>query len=105
MNMDTAAQTLNIQQDLKAAKLSELVFGDSQRTHKLWSNYPTTPFTTTFAKSLTKIVNNQSKLYSIQRVGQKEFQVNFIGDNVSGDNNDETSEQDNEFKQVPKPLY
>ena len=82
MNMDMAAQTLNIQQDLKAAELSEIVFGDFDRTHKLWNNYPTAQFTTIFGESLVKIVNDRAKLYSIQRVDQKEFQVDFIGDNV-----------------------
>ena len=46
--MDTVAQALNIQQDLKAAGLAELIFGDFERTSKLWSDYPTAPFTTPF---------------------------------------------------------
>ena len=105
MNMDTAAQTLDIQQDLKAAELSEMVFGDFSRTHKLCSNFPTAPFTTTFGESLIKMVNEQAKLYSVQRVDRNEFQVNFIGDTVLRENDEESNEQDDEFKQVPLPLF
>ena len=103
--MDMAAQTLNIQQGLKAAELAELIFGAFERTNKCWSDYPTAQITTTFIESLVKIVNDQARLYLVQRVGEKEFQAHFIGHNVSSDNNDATGEQDNEFKQVPIPSY
>ena len=105
MNMDTAAKTLNVQQDLKAEELSELVFGDFERTHKSWSDFPTAPYTTTFGESLIKGVNDRVKLYSAIRVSESEFQVNFIGDNVVGVNNEGNSEQGDEYLHVPLPLF
>ena len=103
--MDTAAQTLNVQQDLKAEELSELVFGDFERTHKSWSNNPTAPYTTTFGEGLIKGVTDRVKLYTAIRVSEIVFQVNFIGDNVLGVTNEGNSEQGDEYSNVPLPLF
>ena len=103
--MDTAAQTLNIQQDLKAEELSELVFGNFERTHKSWSNSPTAPYTTTFGESLIKGVNDRVKLYSAVRVSESEFQVHFIGDNGLGVTNEGYREQGDEYLHIPLPLF
>ena len=86
--MDTASQTVNVQQDLKAAELSELVFGDFERTHKSWSKNPTAPYTTTFGEGLIKEVTDRVKLYIAIRVSQRAFQVFFIGDTGLGVRNE-----------------
>ena len=103
--MDTAANTLNIQQDLKVAELDKLFFDDYRRTSKCWSDYLTTPFTTIFAEGLNKTVNDRAKLYNVQCDGEKECQVHFIGDNVLSDDFNAPSEQDDEFWKVPIALY
>ena len=103
--MDTAAQTLNVQQDLKAEELSELVFGDFERTHKEWSNNPTAPYTTTFGEGLIKAVTDRVKLYTAIRVSESVFQVIFIGDNVLGVTNEGNSDLGDEYSNVPLPLF
>ena len=103
--MDTAAKTLNVQQDVQAELLSELVFGDFDRPHKSWSNNPTAPYTTTFGEGLIKGVTDRVKLYLVIRVSENEFQVHYIGDNVVGDTESRPSEQGDEYLHVPLPLF
>ena len=80
MNLDTAAKTINIQQDLKVAELEEMICADYERTDKRWSDYPTSPYTTTFAEALIKAIVHRSSLYLALVVGCAKFHVYFIGD-------------------------
>jgi len=54
MGMDFSTQTLNLQSDIKAAELEEIIFKDYKYSNKKWSNTPTAPYTTTFAEGLTQ---------------------------------------------------
>ena len=79
MNLDTAANTLNIQQDIKAAELEEIIGHDYLKTNKLWSNYPTSSYTTSFAEGLIHMIVKRTPLYSVKRVGLQAFQVHYLG--------------------------
>ncbi len=52
MDMDTSAKTLNIQQDLKAAEIEEMIYFDFTHTDKRWSKLPTSPYTVSLAEGL-----------------------------------------------------
>ena len=56
MNLDTAARTINIQQDIKVAELEELICADYEKSDKLWSDLPTSPYTTTFAEGIIHVI-------------------------------------------------
>ena len=105
MNMDTAAKTLNVQQDLQAESLSELVFGDIERPDKSWSDNPTAPYTVTFGEGLIKSVTERVKLYIVVRIGVYEFQVHYIGDKVLDEKGDGQREEGDEYLNVPLPLF
>ena len=52
MDMDNAAQTMNLQSDLKACELEEIVYNDYQKTVKKWSDTLTSPHSTSFGEGL-----------------------------------------------------
>ena len=79
MNIDTSSQAINLQQDLKAAQLHEIIFADYQKKHKNWSDLPTAPYTTSFAEDLILKIHERSILYRVKRVSMNEFQVKFCG--------------------------
>ena len=66
--MDTSAQTLNLQADIKAGQMDEIIFNDYQNNNKMWSDWPTSPYTTTFAEGLINAVYNRRHLYTVRRV-------------------------------------
>jgi len=106
MNLDTAAKTINIQQDLKATELKELVYADYSKRNKLWSSLPTTPYTTTIGEGLTKRVHERSYLYSGKRTGSNTLQIRFIGHDSNKHVFDESTQLgEDAFKNVPLPLF
>ncbi|KAL7529904.1 hypothetical protein ACHAXR_003219, partial [Thalassiosira sp. AJA248-18] len=103
MSMSTSAKTLNLQADLKAAELKKIAHDDFVNTNKHWSDKPTSKFTTTFGEGLLKSVYDRSGLYRSRRVGLREFQVDFIGENeIEEDINVSDAEL---FAQTPLPLF
>ena len=77
MNMDTAAQTLNLQSDIKVCDLEERIFNDFHKSNKTWSNSPTAPFTTTLAEGLIQGEYSRRNLYKAARTGLSSFDVFF----------------------------
>jgi len=108
MNLDTAARTINIQQDIKVAELEELICADYEKSDKLWSDLPTSPYTTTFAEGIIHVIAHRSSLYTVVCVGKNMFQVKFIGD-IPTEQNTTIHEpvvfDEDEFKSVPLPLF
>ena len=112
MNMDTAANAINIQQDLKVAELNEIVFQEYNKPNKTWSNYPTSTFTTTFGEGIMKQVHDHVLVHknrSAKRVGASSFQVRYVGkfgeldpNAISGKTFDEF---DDDFQEVPIPRF
>ena len=43
MNLDTSSQTLNLQSDIKAAELEEMIYRDYHCTDKIFSQYTEFP--------------------------------------------------------------
>ena len=61
--MDTSAKTLNIQQDLKAAQIEEMIYFDFTHTDKRWSKLPTSPYTVSLAEGLLLKMMSRIHLY------------------------------------------
>ena len=107
MNLDTAAKTINKQQDLKVAELEEIICSDYEKNNKTWSDYPTSPYTTSFAEALIRSPVNRASLYNVRRVSNRKFQVHFIGaiNSECGELYEMEKTGDDTFKNVPIPLY
>ena len=106
MNMDTSAKTLNLQSDLKAAELADIIYQDFQYKDKRWSDSATSEFVTTFCEGLLFETNDRLSLYKTVRVGLSEFEVHYTGDNdeSQSDDNSNASTKDY-FSKVPIPLF
>ncbi len=52
MNLDTSANTLNIQSSIKVKECEEIISRDATRTHKRWSDLPTSRHTTSFGEGI-----------------------------------------------------
>ena len=105
--MDTAAKTLNVHTDIKTAQIEELICNDYRKS-KTWSNSPTSAHVTTFAEGLIKSVYDRRHLYKAVRVGERTFEVHYIGDpNKVGSQQDLLLEHEKEdqFRDVPLPLF
>ena len=80
MGMDSAAKALNVQQDLKGAELNAIVERDFTHKNKNFSSLPTARYTHQRAESIIKQIHDRKNLYSARRVGDRCFQVYYIGD-------------------------
>ena len=109
MGMDTSAHTLNLQSDIKAAEMDEIIFGDYKNSDKRWSSHPTAPYTTSFGEGLIKATYERSPLYTTRRVGDKSFQVMYGDDpnknSVPKIKADFETEDCDDFNDVPIPLF
>ena len=107
MNLDTSAQTQNLQAAIKAADLDAMLHMEFTRKNKNWSDKPTSPHTTSFAEGLLKVEYERSKLKNVKRTGSKTFEVE-MKDCVNAINPDcppfDVDDAD-EFKHVPIPLF
>jgi hypothetical protein len=52
MNLDTSANTLNIQTSIKVRECEEIILQDATQTHKRWSDLPTSRHTTSFGEGI-----------------------------------------------------
>ncbi len=52
MNLDTSANTLNIQSSIKVKECEEIISQDATGTHKRWSDLPTSWHTTSFGEGI-----------------------------------------------------
>jgi len=77
--MDASAQTLNLQSDVKAAELNDLVFRDYSQSLKNWSITPTPVHLATFGEGLVKAVYDQHHFYKARRNEDQKFQVIYVG--------------------------
>ena len=83
MNLSTSANAMNIQADLKAAQLEDIVMRDFEKPIKNWSKTSTSQYVTSFAEGLLKSITERVHMYSSRRVGESTFHVEFIGDSTS----------------------
>ncbi len=66
MNLDSAADALNAQSNLKAAKLEEFIYNNYQCCNKHWMNHPTVTYTTTFSEGVLSTKYNQSSMKQVE---------------------------------------
>ena len=63
MDIDTSSKTLNIQQDLKAAEIEEMIYFDFAHTDKRWLKLSTSPYTVSLAEGLLLKMMSRIHLY------------------------------------------
>ncbi len=78
MNLDTSSKTLNLQANLKAREVKEIIFNDYHYSNKTWSYLPTAPYTTTLAEGIINGIMKRLSLYECKRVDTSEFEVEFL---------------------------
>ena len=89
MNLKTSADAMNVQANLRADELDEIIMRDFAKPTKMWSKSPTSKFVTSFAGGLIKSVADRTSLYRVIRVGKDSFQVEYIGDRDNNGSSDE----------------
>ena len=75
MNLDTSAQTQNLQASIEAVDLESILHMEFAQKDNTWSNKPTSPHSTSFGKGLIKVEYEHSKLKTVKRTGSKAFEV------------------------------
>ena len=111
MNLDTAAQAINVQQDIKVAELEQIILHDYVKINKNWSSYPTSTRTTSFGEGLAKKVHDRGfACYAARRIGERTFQCSYVGEERTaqlGDLMDVqfTQEFDDDFSYIPIPRF
>jgi hypothetical protein len=86
MDLDTSANTINTQTDIKVAELEEIIYRDYYFKHKRWSNLPTSPYTVSNAEAILKKMMSRVHLYKAIMTDDSVFQVFYTGDTVAWDN-------------------
>lgn len=107
MNLDTAANTINLQSNLKIAEIQEMIYYDYTRRHKNWSTSATSEYTISFGEGLMQKVRERAPLYNARRVGMSDFDVVFDYSNKVGKKLDLQFSDDFEedLKDVPIPVF
>jgi hypothetical protein len=96
INLDSFANTINIQASIKVQECKEMIFQDAMQTHKKWSDLPTSKHTMTsvgegiLQRMMSKINHYQAKLVSRQ-METSTFQVCYT----------KTRTEDLAFKELP----
>lgn len=73
--MTKNAKALTMQASLKAAEMNADAYRNVTKPNKKWSKLPTAPHVTPFAEGLVHAVMDRQDLYSVRRVGEREFEV------------------------------
>ena len=79
MNVNTAAETLNLQTNVKVSGIEEMISNDYLNPDKRWSTNPSAPFLTSFGEGLVSAVYPRVDNYDALRVGARSFQVRYKG--------------------------
>ena len=83
MNVNTAAETLNLQTNVKVSEIEEMISNDYLNPDKRWSTNPSAPFLTRFGarSAVYPRVDN----YDAVRVGARSFQGCCKADEIGSD--------------------
>jgi len=73
--MTKNAKALTMQASLKAAEMNADAYRNVTKPNKKWSKLPTAPHVTPFAEGLVHAIMDRQDLYSVRRVGEREFEV------------------------------
>ena len=79
MSMDTASQAMIVHAKVLGITQEQQLYLDYHKSNKLWSTLPTSPFTTSFAEGLIMEVWKRRHLYKGTRIGDRQFQVHYMG--------------------------
>jgi len=63
MNLDTSANTMNIQSSIKVKECEDIIFQDATQTHKRWSDLPTSQHTTSVGEGILQGVMSRINHY------------------------------------------
>ena len=77
MGLDISASTLNLQSDLKTAKLDAFLHGEFSNTDKRWSDLLTSPYLVSFGEALMMSEDIRSENKTAHRTGPSRFQVHY----------------------------
>ena len=118
MNLDTSASSINMQADLKAAQIDDLIYSEFTKPKKVWSQSLTSKYVLTFAEGLLKTVRDRVHLYYSKRVGLASFEVHYIGTSMKDEETDKNPESkfftvppeetigiNMNFENIPLPIF
>jgi len=74
-SMTKNAKALTMQASLKAAEMNANAYRNVIKPNKKWSKLPTAPYVTPFAEGLVHAIMDRQDLYSVRRVGEREFEI------------------------------
>jgi hypothetical protein len=82
MNLDSSANTINIQSSIKVQECEDIIFQDATWTHKKWSDLPTSQHTTSLGEGIlqgimSRIYHHGAKLISRQ-IRTSTFEVCYM---------------------------
>ena len=81
MNLDSSTNNLNTKTSIKVHECEEIIFQEAHRTHKKWSNLPTSSHTVTLAEGILQQMMSQMKCYQSSLVSrdtaESVFQVTY----------------------------
>ncbi len=63
MNLDSSANTINIQISIKVQECEDIIFQDATRTHKKWSDLPTSQYTTSVGEGIIQGIMSRINHY------------------------------------------
>ena len=69
----------------------------------MWTVSPTGPYTASFSEGIISVVNDRSKFYTANTVGDNQFQVMFNRTDYTDEESDEVDGID--FQEVPIPRF
>ncbi len=71
MNIDTSANTMNIQSSINVKECEDVIFQDATQTHKRWSDLPTSQHTTSVGESILQGVMSRTNHYVAKLVSKQ----------------------------------
>ena len=63
MNLDLSAKTLNTQTSIRVAECDELIYQEATKTHKKWSNLPTSKYIVSVAEGIMQAMISRCNKY------------------------------------------
>ncbi len=105
MTLHTSSNTLNMQANIKAKEIEEIIFNDFHHSNKTWSSLPTSPYTTTVAEGITTGIMSHASLYLYKQANVDEFQVLFDDASAVHNSSDNEIEDNSDIQTVPIPLF
>jgi hypothetical protein len=71
MNLDTSANTMNIQSSIKVKECEDIISQDAIQTHKRWSDLPTSQYTTSFREGILQGIMSRINDYVAKLVDRE----------------------------------